>query len=66
VIHAKRILLSILDRKDANLTADQRVEISKMLSFSPLKHVEKLMVEFEIDGRKAKAKLEMLDLNSKI
>jgi len=37
-----------------------------MLSFTPLKNVEKVTVEFEIEGRKVKAKLESPLMASKI
>jgi len=37
-----------------------------MLQFTPLKNVEKCVVNFELESRKVKAKLDNLNISSKI
>ena len=66
IINAKKLILEILDNKEASLTPEQSQEISKMLAFEPVKNLERIAVTFDIDSKDIKAKLEAMELADKI
>ena len=66
ILHAKKILLNILDTQAAELTHDQMKEISGLLQFEPIKSLEKILVKFDLTLVEVKKQLVDHKLTHKI
>jgi predicted nucleic-acid-binding protein len=66
VVFSKDILMSILGRKNGKLNNDQSQEITKMLSNDVIKNFEQVTLEFDIESKKIRQKLENFEMNTKV
>lgn len=64
--HAKNILMTVLDCKKGQLTNEQSIEITKMLSHEAIKNFEQVTMEFDVQSKKIRQKLESFEMQQKV
>jgi hypothetical protein len=66
IYHSHNIIMIILERQKGQLNKDQSTEITKMLGNEQIKNFQMVSMDFDVQGKKVKQKLESIDVKEKV